>query len=517
MFLCPSKKSAVMGDKVWSLDKKKTMEAYEALKPFFLSEGGVGKSDYMIAFLKTAGLWDTLINAQPTLLKKENGKDIRQLNEIVLVKELLGIKHIANTGMMLRDGDLMAMLGFNIEKMTKSDNSLVGIAHKNTLRNHLNRIPTDESYKKWYDQVQFLRKKKWLRGGVYALDGYEIEVSIDDSEYEGAGKVWCPNENRWKYGYKLLLLVNVAEGRERIVGAYLDKIETHETKMFYAMMAHIEQYLCPLEDLMDTLLFDRAYWDEKLLRYLKEEKGIDWVTLGKSNTNLVKEEMKERIQFDPLAFTAYRRKNPRYYERTTTKDIQKKSKEPEYIDLDLGVVRHIDFQPFEQGYLNVVVRRKYPKDQPVYTYYVTTLPIKNPVEIVELYRSRWTIEDDVNRELGQRWALRSLAGRKLNIILARIMIVLKLFNCEKIMEMKKLKEYKLLKEKLRTQENHDFLKGANRIVVYIKNQAIFGTFSAVEFQALVERRLKKELLAKLNLKAGDMISAETLLDFLNRD
>ena len=502
-----------MDDKVWYLDKQKTIEAMEDLKPYFLSEGGPGKSDYMIVFLKDAGLWETLINPQPTLLKKENGKDARQLNEILLVKELSGIKRIANTGMMLRDGDLMAMLGFNVEKI-QSGNA-AGIIHKNTLRNHSDRIPTEESYAKWYKHIDFLRQKKWLRGGTYALDGYEIEVSVEDSEYEGAGKVWCPRENRWKYGYKLLILANVQEGRERIVGVYLDKIETHETKIFYKMVTHIEQHLCPLEDLIDVLLIDRAYWDVKLLRYLKEDKGIDWVTLGKANTCLVKDELKDLVKWDYLEFNPYQMKNPQHYERITTKNIQKKSSEPEHLDLDLAIARDVDYQAYKKGYIQAVVRRKSHQDQSKNTYFLTTLPVKNPVKIVALYRERITIEDDVNRELDQRWSIRSLAGRRLNIIMVRIMIVLKLYNCEKIMEMKQLKEYKVLKEKMRLQENHNFLKGANRIVVYIQKQTIFGTFSAEEFKVLVEKRLKKELLAKLNLKSGEMISAENLLEILN--
>ncbi len=442
--------------KIWYHKQKETEEDVIEGSEFDVIKSKFGASEYIIEFLKDTKLWDSMIKVKPKLLKKGNGKDWKKINEIMVVKELAGVRTISSANKVIRDGNLMTSLGFNLELIKEKESEDKGIVHQDTLRNHLKRIPIKESIKSFYkDHVNLLRKKKWIRGGVYAIDGYNIEIFGE--EYEGYGEVWDPIENRHKKGYKLLLLVNVKKDRVKILGAILGKINDNEVKMARKLFKDIERYVCPIKELIDILLMDRAYWDEKFLRYLKEENKIDFVILAKENLNIVKDDLRDLIKLDRIKFNWYKTKNRKYKPRKTDKELKKQSKEKEYLEIELGVEKKLDYKVFKEGYLNIVIKKDKKKgknkdnnkEKYEYTFYTTTLEIKNPVKIVNLYKDRWVIENNVNRELDQRWFLRTPAGRAKNTIVARTMLVLKLFNSEKILEMKCKGKHKEIKEKMK--------------------------------------------------------------------
>ena len=496
--------------KLWRLDNEAAAKAVIQGEDYEPITNSFGANDFVLEFLRENGLWETLINPSAKLLKKENGKDPKILNAIMALKELVGIKRIANSSPLFHDVCLMADLGFNLEDLM--DDKAKGVISANTLRHHSNRIPAEESYRAFYEHVNFMRKKKLLRGGKYAVDGYEIEITVDNekSEYEAAGRVWCEKEKRWKYGYKLLLLVNIQKDRERIVGAYLDRIETNELKIFKKMIEHIEKYVCPLERMVNTIIADRAYWDEKTIKMLYEERGIDIVMLAKKNLGFVKHDLQDLIRLERIEFKKYKMKNRKYNQRKTKRKLKKPSKQEEFIDLELAIEKDLDFEVFKNGYLNVVIRREKQKDNSYnHIFYVTTKPIKNPVRIVDLYRDRTAIENDINRELDQRWFMRSLAGRTRNIMLVRMMLILKLFNCEKILEMKHPKFYEDVKKKMKEKENHSFLQEID-VAVYIYKSDIFGIYKASEFALLIKERTKYTITQKVKASKKPLTQEEIL-------
>jgi len=498
---------------IWDYDNAIAEEAIIGQCEFDSVISEYGENDFVVEFLREQGLWKTLVSPRALLLKKENGKDVEKLNGIMAVKELAGVKCIGNTKRLLNDAHLMSTLGFNLEAMIDKEK---WVACQNTLRNHSNRIPTQESYHQFYKHVKFLREKKWLRGGEYAADGYEIEITVDEAKttYQDAGKVWSDKENRWKYGYKLLLLVNIADGRERVVGVILDKIQVHETKMLRRLFRYIRHYVCPIEEMISTLIVDRAYWDEKLMRYLKEQKGIDFIMLAKDNLCMVKDDLRDLIKQDRIDFKPYQLKNPKYYQRQTDTPLKKPSKEKEYLSTELAIERNLDYAVFKDGYLNIVIRRERHKDgKPYYIFYVTTLPIKSPITVVEKYHSRTTIENDVNRELDQRWFIRSLAGRSRNIMLTRIMMVLKLFNCEKIMEMKVKKKYEEIKKRQREREHHSFFNDTASMIAYVPEKNVFGIFRARQWNRIHKHCVLQAAILKTET-LGRPLTADDLREML---
>ena len=602
----------------WQLDKKATAEAVINQERYEPITNSFGANDFVLEFLKKQGLWEVINNPEATLLKQGNGKDPKILNQIMTIKELIGIKRISNSGVIFSDVCSVANLGFNLEEVVGLAEQDKGVISKNTLWNHSNRIPAEESYRAWYEQVNFLRKKKLLRGGLYAIDGYEIEITVNNekSEYEDAGRVWCADENRYKYGYKLLLLVNIAKNRERIVGVYFDRIEVNEVKIMQKMIAHIEKYVCPFSELVEHLVMDRGYWSKELLSWLHSKK-IGFTTLLKDNLCLVKDDLKDLISQGRITFKKYRLKNKKYYERKTKHILKKPSKEVKYLDVELATEKDLNYQAFSEGYLNVVIRREkvsksfrfeaenllqgvtieavfsqlaadfkvkakntkdhfktidsflrsqnfeemiqtkltanqtqiakiladltsnyqgklskdanneklskrleilillYPQflqSSPTekkykHIFYVTNLEIKNPLKVVENYGERNVIENKINRELDQRWFMRKLSGRNRNSMMVRIMLVLKLFNCEKILKMKHPKFHEDVKKRMQEKEDHSFLQEVD-IAVYITEKDYFGIFKASEFALLVKERTKKALLLKLDANKKNFTQEE---------
>lgn len=618
---------------VWQHNKEKTAAAVINQERYDSVTNSYGGNDFVLEFLKETGLWGTLINSQALDLKKENGHDPEKLNAIMTIKELVGIKRISNSGLLFSDVTLMSQLGFNLEEVIGLSEKEQGVVSKSTLWNHCNRIPVEETYRAFYEHVYFLKKKKLLRGGIYAVDGYELEITVnnEDSDYEDAGRVWSKKENRWKYGYKLLFLVNITEGRERIVGFYLDRIEVNEVKLFQKLKAHLEKYVCPLEVIVKQLVMDRAYWDETLLKGLAK-KGIIFLTLGKENLCLVKDYLRGLISRGELVFKKYQLKNKKYYQRKTDWELKKSSKEPARIETELALVKQVNYQGTGSGDLNVVVRRVkrehalnfsslnlqkgtsatsfvsvlqqnfelnvktkseadllraidtfiknvsfeknalaqikqlglheadvikaavllgeskehyqgklsiaeknerfikrlealailYPDKinllksdgQYVYIFYVTNKKVKNLAKIVESYGDRNIIENNVNRELDQRWFIRSLNGRTLCSMSVRIAMILKLFNCEKVLKMKHPKYHEEVKKRQRAKENHSFLQEVD-IAVYILDADYFGIFKASEFALLIKERTKKALTLKLEAKGQSTLSLDEVRNMIN--
>jgi len=96
------------------------------------------------------------------------------------------------------------------------------------------------------------------------------------------GRVWDKKEKRYKYGYKLELLMNVTTtGRLRFVGAALGPINSDERALLISIFKKIEKHLGKgkVKEIIDSLTLDRGYWGGHLLWELKNRWGIDFVTL----------------------------------------------------------------------------------------------------------------------------------------------------------------------------------------------------------------------------------------------
>jgi len=192
--------------KVWLRNEKEIEEAIINGEEVEAIESDFGASELVIDFLKEAGFWD-ILTGMSIKMGKNNGYPGKVILGILILKELMAIGKIAGAGKIIQDGKLMADIGFNIERIKKAEKEKKGVIDLDTLRNHLKKIPQDDSNKAFYEHIRLLREKRWIRGHEYVADAVELEVPYGET-FEGMGEVWKKKEKRWKCGYKLELLMN---------------------------------------------------------------------------------------------------------------------------------------------------------------------------------------------------------------------------------------------------------------------------------------------------------------------
>jgi hypothetical protein len=420
------------------------------------------------------------------MTKKDNGYPSKVILGTLIMKELLSIGKLSGVGKIIQDGKLSGDIGFNIEKIKKAEKEDKGVIDLGTLRNHLKKIPQDESDKAFYQHIKILRDKRWIRGHEYVADAVELEIPYGET-FEGMGEVWDKKEKRWKCGYKLELLMNVTStGRLRFIGCALAPINSDERALLISILEEIEKHLGKgkVREIIDSLTLDRGYWGAYFLWKLKHKWGTDFVTL---------------VRDDDLDFVKHVEYyldgvEPPFKERWTT--VKKRGKEEKKKIRICGInglsLRRYSKEGKEKdlGKVNAVVVYDVYNGKIRRRIYVTTLDAKDdPFRIYKLYKDRWTIENQGIRYLSQRWSLRDFAGRTLNSIQARILTVLIMYNAVKILEIKYEGKMEKLQEKMREKGERSYLSGC-ALIVYGRDK-YYGIFSVVNYANLVTERTAK--------------------------
>jgi len=436
-----------------------------------------GANEFAIDFLMHNGIWKQLM-MEPKRGKNNNGKDWKKLSGMAILLELLPVGQLSYADKIIKDAKLMMELGFTFTEIETAKQKEKGVIHRDTLRNYFKAIPSNKSMKEFYSYINFFREKRWLRGKTYVADGFDIEVFGET--YEGIGKKYDSKESRWKYGYKVVILMNVEEDRERIVGFAMGPINTDERALLLKIFEDLEKYVDKVKNIMDVIVLDRGYWGYDFLeKTIVGKYGIDYVIIAKKDFLFVKEDLRHLIDSKQLHF-----QERNLYNRS----------EDKWESVKVAFVKDLfhGYKNKKEGFLgtlNVVVMKKKEGKEEKEVIYVTNKKVpKNPLKIVQLYGCRWTIENKGIRDLSQRWKIRTLPGRTLNAVTARIALVLKLYNAMKVMEMKNGKEWQQNKDAIKKMGEKSFIGGFG-LIVYTEEH--FATLSPKEFERLIAERTRR--------------------------
>ena len=471
-----------------------------------VKESRYGGNDFVIEFLVRSGLMEKMDNMYPTLLKKHNGKPWQALNRVEIIRELMKVGCIAGVGKVIHDSSLIAMCGFNLEEIEKNERKEKGVMIPETLSNHLNRIPEKSCMSTFYDYVKYIRQRKWIRGKVYVADAHEIIIKYG-RKFEDLGKTGN------KYGYKLVILMNIEEGRERIIGFALAPLQTGERELLLDIFSHLEKAVAPIKEIIDVLILDRGYWGAHFLWLLKKKYKIDFVTRVRDRSLDISKDVEGLIKLKQTKWQrtieVKKRQGKKFeiqVEYTGVGDLLLEDKEKrtklkvnavvanEYdMEGNLLLDRDKNEEGNDEKEKDEEMEEKEEQQGPII--YVTSLPVDHPYRIRRFYLKRWFVENQGFRCLTQRWNLDIPAGRKLNIIRARICFVLMLYNAEGILEMKFPKEWQEERERLEKWGEEGML-GKPALIIYTRDNRC-GIFTGKRYGELVAQataiRLKKEL------------------------
>lgn len=174
--------------RVWKKDPQRVEQDIVAGLPFRVWDTERGRFDGMFDFLLRSGLWAAATEMRPSGLKKDNGIPYRLLNGVECVREMAGIDTPANCGPLLKDAYLMERIGFTAEKVESRVQHDRHVMDTESLLNHLGRFTEPDLEAGFLGHLAVIRRKRWLRGGVYAVDGHDILIPHGKG-YEGAHRI----------------------------------------------------------------------------------------------------------------------------------------------------------------------------------------------------------------------------------------------------------------------------------------------------------------------------------------
>ena len=484
---------------IWEKDRQRVEQEIVEGRPFeaFLSEQG--RLDAMFDFMLRSGLWAAATAMRPSGLKKDNGIPYRLLNGVECLREMAGIDTPANCGPLLKDSYLLERIGFTAEKVESRLRNDQTVIDPESLLNHLGRFSEEDLEAGFLQHVEVIRQKRWLRGGVYAVDGHDILIPYGHG-YEGARRI-----SEGAYGYKLLVLLNIQEDCELIVGYILGGLEESEITMLRRLLARLNHTMGPLREWLKILLMDRGYWGTDLFCELKQDYGIDFVSRVRDEKMDVNGHIQRQLEEADRPWGSFEEER-QFSGRKETQKVRVTALRP--------IPLISDAEPHRQIAVNIVVaiqshadgsaiRDKRGKDISR-TDYITSLgPGRNGVKVRRMYRGRWGIENQGFRSLSQSWDIDRPAGHSYGAVLARLVFVFMIYNARHLFEKQSRHrpDYAKQLRQMRSYGGGISLAGAANVV--LTASGFCATFTARELLQLQKQRLRKVI--ERGLAAGRLI------------
>jgi hypothetical protein len=325
---------------------------------------------------------------------------------------------------LFRDAGLLRRIGYTAKQIeegfSKRGKGRTRPIHKNTVADALERLPEEESAGIFEGSAKDLIKARLMKDTIFSMDGMEMAVT---ENYPGAGKMTITREvkDKWgkvetvtynRYGYLLLSLRGVESST--VVAAKVDKIGKSEHPWVLTLVRSAKTAGAR----MKVLLVDGAYCVGDVLWRLKHLEKVDFIVPADSSMCITADarglaKLKDSVVVGKNEeITAVGVKGLSSYEAYQPPPEEKSRRGP-------------------KPTLNaVVVTRWKGKAVPVakQVVLITSLPIDDPLWIVETYRKRAEMENKLHRELKQGWYIEKFPCKQHLTCLAHIYLTLTLYN-----------------------------------------------------------------------------------------
>jgi hypothetical protein len=474
--------------RIWEKDRQRVEQDIVEGRPFdaFVTERG--RFDAMLDFMLRSGLWAAATETRPSGLKKDNGIPYQLLNGVECLREMAGIDTPANCGPLLKDAYLLERIGFTAEKIEGRVGQDHTIIDSESLLNHLGRFSEQDLEICFTRHLEVIRRKRWLRGGVYAVDGHDILIPYGKG-YEGARRI-----GEGAYGYKLLVLLNIQDGCELIVGYILGGLQESEITMLRRLLARLDQTMGPLREWLKILLMDRGYWGTDLFCELKQDYGIDFVSRVRDQKLDLNGAIQRQVEEAGRSWADFEeerqfsgRKQTQKVRVTALRPITLISDEKPHREIAVNIV--VAIQSHADG---TAVLDKNGKDISRTDYVASLAPGRHGVKVRGFYRGRWGIENQGFRSLSQTWDIDRPAGHSYGAVLARLVFVFMIYNARHLFE-KESQHRPDYAEHLRQMRSYGPGIGLAGAAIVVLTASGCGTFTARQLLQLQKQRLRKAL------------------------
>jgi len=384
-----------------------------------MTPSGIGVADEFFALMDQVGILDRLT---------VKGTYQREMVPMALLmttysaKVIMGISSQNQLSTHLfRDAGLLRLIGYTAKQIEegfcKRGKGRTHPIHKDTVADALERLTEEESQGILAGSVTDLVKAKLVADTIFSMDGMEMAVT---KNYPGAGKLIITKEvkDKWgkvktitssRYGYLQLSLRGVDSNT--VVAARVDKIGKSEHPWVLTLVQTAKLAGAKVK----VLLVDGAYCVGDVLWRLKHEEKVDFIVPADSSMCITE---------DARALALFK-------EGT----IIKESSEIRAVGVK-GLTTYAAYKPpsDQRGpklVLNAVVvtrwkGREVPREEQKVL--ITSLPVDDPLLIVELYRKRAEMENKLHRELKQGWNIEKFPSKQHLACLAHVYLTLTLYN-----------------------------------------------------------------------------------------
>jgi len=518
------------GYSLWRQDRERARKLFLEGEPCEVRGSEYLGNDFLIESFGELGYWELLASPMPDLGREDVAIPAEALNRLWVIKELAGCGHVSEAGKLLSDGHVMARAGFNVESIREKAMQGNGcpVISLRSLYRHARRVPQSQTERVLLDGTRLLRQNKWLRGGVYAADCYDIPVS--GVKMEGIYENTDQDKVR---GYKLLVISNVTEGREFAVAAVLGGICDDERDLLIRALKSLAN-VCPPKEMIRMLLLDRGYWKARTLWEVKHVWGIPFLTLAKHDLDLTQEAILKASEPTDKEAEKNGGRNDRRKKRReeelrqlrrkienlsgkearkawkalvsqvlekATQDGRGSWRTLERISLHSGkkydyrlrAVPEVPLKGYSEdgksmGSVNCVLGYRgehFAKDRKQVVY-VTSEAVEGQEEtIVNQYRERWSIENAIMKFLSEHDA-RKINGWTCNAAQYRLFLLLHLRNAMTLVHWKYPQEAAVMKRLLAQRKRRSYLEGHGAIIYTY--QGVYGTFPTREAMEMAEHR-----------------------------
>jgi Transposase DDE domain len=357
----------------------------------------------------------------------------------------------------ITDAGLLSKLGWNMLEIEDANGGLIS---EGTIRNVLSKYDTDEIihfYNAYLSEQVF--KELGISPDIHILDCTELEVPLENGNYEGAGIVSSKGKET-KRGYKLATLRGITDDSGFIEEIRLGPINTHDLEL----SRHILMNSKNIKE-GDIVIQDKGFLSREIINHLKTVKSVDVFMPVKSHMVIYEQAVQ-------IAKTEGKWQNHPNKKRTTQK-IQLVS--------DLG-----DFYKDPDGSIDdvplnacVVKDDRNPEKEQFYVF-ITTDTSKSAKMIIRTYELRPEIEEDY-RQMKDFWTLSEFQSTKFHFVAFHIVMVLLGYLFFQIY--KTTHEGKHFKKKSLPVMLKNYVSSKTKdVIVYTRKH--FGIFSFLEFMEL---------------------------------
>jgi hypothetical protein len=377
----------------------------------------MGRADELVYLMASLKFFEHLDQVEVAEERVGIPNDLQK--RCLAVMPVLGVPTIANTPERLfKDAGLLHFLGCNAQQLSvgftqrgpknKKQQPKRVPFHEDDLRNLLKAIAPPQSQRFFTQCLGEFFRAKYVRGGIYAIDGTELLVG-GAKTFKGTGTITVPVHHKdgsttyeTKTGYKLIYLLNLKPDRELVVSYRLVPLNTHVLQVVREMVT--ETLRLGGGGTIDLLLMDREFVDGDLINWLKGDHAIDVIIPVKKNMDVL-EDMRGLARIDQRPWQPY----TKLVRRRVQKDQPKqKVVVPICVKGFEGLTTWASCRMPLNGTQSV--RRKDDETLEDARGLVTTLPTQDAIRIDRHYGARWGIENDGNRELKQGWDLKPCGG-----------------------------------------------------------------------------------------------------------